>query len=132
MMVGKLLIRVFLAVCVFTISTIAVAQQESPLLGYWKQKGDSVYIHITKEDGVINAEMIRNDWNPGMVGKMVFQELTAAKKNKWEGSAVVSGSSKLGVVKISLKQGEELSTRVRPGPSKKVKWGRTGPLEKRY
>lgn len=132
MMVGKLLIKLLLAACVFSVSTLTVAQEVSPILGYWKQNGSSVYIHVTEENGVINAEMIRNDWNPGMVGQVVFQELTASKKNKWEGNALLTNSSELGVVQISLRRGEELTTRVKPGTSKRIKWDRTDPVEKRY
>lgn len=112
-------------------STVIAQEEASPLLGFWRQKGDSVYIHVTETEGIINAEIVRNDWSPGLVGEMVFQELTAGKKNRWEGKAFILGSDKLGKVKVTLKKNEVLETSVRPGPRKKFQWVRSEPVEKR-
>lgn len=108
------------------------AQESDSLLGFWKQEKQSVYIQITEVDGVINAEMIRNDWSPGLVSKNVFQNLTPGKKNKWQGDAIIVGSDEMGTVNVSLKRGQELTTKVKPGRTKKIKWSRSEPMEKRY
>lgn len=117
---------------ILTTSISANAQESASILGFWKQRIDSVYIEVTEIDGVINAEIVRNDWAPGLVGKIVFQELTSGKKNKWTGQAYIIGSDKMGVVSVSLKGNEELTTKVKPGRTKKIKWLRTDAIEKRY
>jgi hypothetical protein len=135
-MVGNLL-KYSLLLVLGMVATLSVslpinAQESDSLLGYWKEKGASVYIHISETDGVINAEMIRNDWAPGLVSEKVFQGLIPGKKNKWTGAALIIGSDEMGVVTVSMKGGKELSTKVKPGRSKRIKWVRSEPMEKRY
>jgi len=53
---------------------VALAQQgDDPLNGYWKQVGESVYIVITLSEGGYEAEVMRNDWAPGLVGTKIFE-----------------------------------------------------------
>lgn len=123
---------VFLGVLIANLgaSTMVIAQESDSILGFWKQKTDSVYINIKQEDGKIHAEMIRNDWSPGLVGIQIFQNLTTNKKNKWTGSAYVIGETELDDVSVSFKGGNEFSSKVKR--QKKIKWVRTDPIEKRY
>lgn len=108
----------------------ATAQDSDPLLGQWRQKKDSVYINITQSNGVISAQMVRNDWSPGLIGKVVFNEIMPAKKNKYIGQAYLVGSDDDGVVNISLKGSNKMTTRVKPGSNKKISWIRIDPDKK--
>lgn len=113
-----------------TVSSPAVAQESASILGFWKQSKDSIYIHIIQEEGKIYAEMVRNDWSPGLVGKQVFQNLIKGKKNKWTGDAYIAGKDKLSSVSISIDANDELTTKVKR--KKKFQWVRTEAIEKRY
>jgi hypothetical protein len=119
-------------IAVLSTSVPVKAQESDSLIGFWKQKGASVYIQISETDGVINAEMIRNDWAPGLVSQNIFQNLTPGKKNRWTGDALLVGSDEMGTVSVSMKDGQELTTKVKPGRTKKIKWSRSEAMEKRY
>lgn len=111
----------------------AVAQDEvsaDPLAGYWKQKNDlSFNILIVNSDGVYDAEIIRSDWSPGLIGTKLFRDVVSTKKNRWAGEADIIGSSRIAKVSLRIKRSGELTTKVRPGDS--IIWLRSEPVEKR-
>ncbi|MBL4672849.1 MAG: hypothetical protein JKX81_11375 [Arenicella sp.] len=112
---------------------VALAQQgDDPLNGYWKQVGESVYIVITLSEGGYEAEVMRNDWAPGLVGTKIFENVLSVsnKKPRWAGDTFTVGSNESGKATLSLDRSGELRTRLKPGG--RAKWKRTDPIEKRY
>ncbi len=99
----------------------AIAQDEvstDPLAGYWRKKDDlSFYILIANVDGVYEAEIIRSDWSPGLVGTKFFRDVVSVKKNRWTGEADIFGSDRTAKVSIKISRSGELNTRFRPGES---------------
>ena len=108
-------------------STITVAQDEEgsdPLAGSWRKKDDlSFFILIANTDGVYEAEIIRSDWSPGLIGTQFFRDVVNVKKNRWTGEADVFGSDRTAKVSIKISRSGELTTRLRPGGS--VVWVRS-------
>ena len=124
--------------CLFAIGLIvslssAVAQEvvtADPLAGYWKQKNDlSFTILVVNSEGLYDAEILRSDWSPGLIGTKFFRDVKNTKKNRWEGEADRIGSEKTARVTIKVNRAGELSTRLRPGGS--TIWVRSEPVEKR-
>lgn len=112
---------------------VAMAQDSADsLAGFWRQKGASIYIEIIDKDGALEAEMVRNDWEPGLVGKFVFKNVVWIKKNKWKGDGYYPKSSKVGTMSLTLGRTGDLSSVLKPGRGNKHKWIRTDPIEKRY
>lgn len=56
-------------------TTVYAQNTGTSIVGFWQQNNESVYIHINEVDGVLSAEMVRNDWNPVMVGKIIRRNL---------------------------------------------------------
>jgi len=113
-------------------SAYAVAQQDESIEGYWKQKGESFYIKIDNADGRMNAEIVRNDWSPGLVGTTFFSNIVAVdgKKGRWAGEAPNPNSSRAGKATLRMSRDGELSVRLRPGG--RSIWKRSEAVEKRY
>jgi hypothetical protein len=112
---------------------VALAQQgDDPLNGYWKQVGESIYIEITLSENGYEAEVMRNDWAPGLVGTKIFENVLSVSKKKlrWAGDAIIVGSDESGKATLNLDRSGELKTRFKPGG--RAKWVRTDPIEKRY
>ena len=123
--------------CLIGCMDIALAQSSEltegtdPLIGYWKQEQKSVYIHVVNVDGSYQAEMVRNDWAPGLVGTMFFQNVVEVKSNRWAGDGHIEGSDRLAKASLKMNRaGTKLTTRHKPGGSKN--WERSEPVEKRY
>ena len=105
--------------------------QKGLLDGYWKQKGKSVYIKVVNLDGVYHAEVVRDDWSPGLVGSMYFSNVeTTGKPGRWAGEAPVVGTDRIAKATLKLTRDDELSVRIRRGT--KLLWVRSEPVEKRY
>ena len=113
-------------------SAYAVAQQDESIVGYWKQQGESFYIKIDNADGRMNAEIVRNDWSPGLVGTILFSNVVAVdgKKGRWTGEAPNPNSSRTGKATLRMNRDGELSIRLRPGG--RSIWKRSEAVEKRY
>lgn len=110
----------------------SIAQESADsLTGYWKQKSDSVYIQVVMSDGAYEAEMVRNDWAPGLVGSKYFYNVVAVedKKNRWAGESKIEGSSRSGKATLRLRRSGELTSKHKPGG--KAVWVRSEPVEKR-
>jgi len=134
---GKI-VRIWLTTCLFLFGALgglnAAAQENESadaISGYWKQEGASVYILVVNSDGVYEAEMIRNDWSPGLVGGKFFQNVVPSGKkgNRWVGDSLVVGSDRAGKMTLRLRNSGKLSTRSRPGG--RAVWQRSEPVEKR-
>jgi len=109
----------------------AIAQESDDRLGgYWKKKGASVYIKVVNNEGVYEAEIVRNDWFPGLVGTRFFHNVVPGKKNRWVGEVDIPDSEKTGKATLRIKASGELASRLRPGGS--AIWLRSEPVEKRY
>jgi len=133
----KLMIRMVLRACLFLVGLTgglnAVAQDGSySLSGYWKQERASVYIHVVDVDGIYEAEMIRNDWSPGLVGTKIFQNVVVSEKrtNRWSGESVDAASGRIGKASLRINRDGKLRSRLRPGGN--AVWVRSGAIEKRY
>jgi len=113
-------------------AALAVAQEEESIEGYWKQQGESFYIKIDNADGRMNAEVVRNDWSPGLVGTTYFSNVVAVqgKKGRWVGEAPNPNSARAGKATLRVNRSGELSVRLRPGG--RSKWKRSEAVEKRY
>ncbi len=113
-------------------SAFAVAQQGESIEGYWKQQGESFYIKIVNADGRMNAEIVRNDWAPGLVGTTLFSNAVAVdgKKGRWAGEAPNPKSSRAGKATLRMYRSGELSVRLKPGG--RSMWKRSEAVEKRY
>lgn len=113
-------------------STVLAQQSTDPLSGYWRQKEASVYLLVVNSGGRYEAEMIRNDWSPGLVGTKYFHNVVAVrgKSNSWAGATPISGSSQLGTATLNINRSGELRSRRKPGG--RATWVRSEPIEKRY
>jgi hypothetical protein len=112
---------------------IALAQQgDDPLIGYWKQVGESVYIEITLSESGYEAQVMRNDWTPALVGTKIFENAVSVsnKKPRWAGEAFTVGSNEPGKANLNLDRSGQLKTKLKPGG--RATWKRTDPIEKRY
>lgn len=123
---------VFSMVLLAVPSAYAVAQQTESIEGYWKQQGESFYIRIDSEDGRMNAEVVRNDWAPGLVGTTFFSNVVAVqgKKGRWTGEAPNPNSSRAGKATLKMNRSGELSVRLKPGG--RSMWKRSEAVEKRF
>lgn len=113
--------------------SVATAQQsDNPLHGYWKQVGASVYIEVTSSEGGYQAEVIRNDWAPALVGTQLFKNVVSIsnKKPRWAGDTIVNGSKVAGEATLRIGRSGELSTWLKPGG--RAKWTRSEPIKKAY
>lgn len=132
-MYSRILTIFFSMVLLLVPSTFASAQQQSESIqGYWKQKGESFYIKIDNADGEMSAEVIRNDWAPGLVGTTFFSNIlpVQGRKGRWAGEAPNPNSSRAGKATIRMTRDGEMSVRLRPGG--RSVWRRTDAVEKRY
>lgn len=113
-------------------SAFAVAQQGDSIEGYWKQQGESFYIKIENADGRMNAEIVRNDWSPGLVGTTFFSNVVAVqgKKGRWTGETPNPNSSRAGKATLKMSSNGDLSVRLKPGG--RSMWKRSEAVEKRY
>jgi len=112
-----------------SVSGLALAQQDADRLsGYWKKIGESVYMKIVNTNGVYEAEMVRNDWSPELVGSSIFSDATQVgnRSNRWEG---VAGADPSGSAKMRITPSGELTIRLRPGG--RSKWEQSEHVEKR-
>lgn len=122
-----------LVICLASSFNAALAQQgDDPLIGYWKQVGESVYIEITLSGNGYEAQVMRNDWTPALVGTKIFGSVVSVsnKKPRWAGEAFTLGSNEPGKANLSLDRSGQLRTRLKPGG--RATWKRTDPVEKRY
>ncbi|MFQ3246719.1 MAG: hypothetical protein ACI9SP_003373 [Arenicella sp.] len=84
---------------------VALAQQgDDPLNGYWKQVGESIYIEITLSESGYQAEVMRNDWSPVLVGTKIFENVLSVSKKRarWAGDAFSEGSDAPGSATLSI------------------------------
>lgn len=125
-MVKKWLRYCFVLVGLVVVSATSVAQVEDgtdPLAGSWRKKEDlSFFIRIVNKDGVYEAEIVRSDWSPGLIGTQFFRDVVNVKKNRWAGEADLLESNRKARVSIKISRSGELTTRLRPGGS--VVWVR--------
>lgn len=132
-MVTKWLSLCLIVVALSSGLNVALAQQsDDPLNGYWKQVGESVYIQITRSDDGYQAEVIRNDWAPGLVGSKLFKNVVSVsnKKPRWAGDTIINGSEISGEATVRINRSGELSTRLKPGG--RATWERSQPVKKAY
>ncbi len=128
--------KVILVRCVMLLSfmptAFAVAQQEESIEGYWKQQGESVYIKVDNKDGRMNAEVVRSDWAPGLVGTILFSDVVAVegRKDRWAGETPNPNSSRAGKATLRVYRSGALSIRLKPGG--RSMWTRSEAVEKRY
>ena len=125
--------RYFAFLCLIACLKPVLAQESGDLLsGYWKQEADSVYIKVVNSNGVYEAEMIRNDWAPALVGTMYFENAVAVegRNNRWVGVSSIKGSDDPARATLRVNRSGVLSTRLRPGG--RARWLRSEPIEKRY
>ena len=130
--------RIWSSLCIVVFSLVGasssvIAQQNTDQLsGYWRQKEASVYIQVVNSGGSYEAEIVRNDWEPGLVGTKLFHNVVAErdKKNSWAGNTPISGSSQLGTTTLKMNRSGELRSRHKPGG--RATWVRSEPIEKRY
>jgi len=121
-------------------STQVSAQKvEASIVGFWQQQNDSVYIEITESDGVLLAEMIRNDWNPALVGKTIWTDLKTEDNKKWVGvvinnkpNSTSDSNSKASKITLRLRRGTQLSSLQKPGKHPRIKWVRSEKVKKGY
>jgi len=117
-------------VVLFNVGLPAYAQDNS-LVGYWKQQGKSVYIKVTSSDEVYQAEVIRDDWSPGLVGSTYFNNVTnSGKQGRWSGDAPIFGSDRVLKATLKITRDDELSVKIRRGS--KLLWVRSEAIEKKY
>ena len=128
--------RISKAICligllvVFSLGSHGYAQDDL-LSGYWKQDGKSVYIKVINLDGVYHAEVIRDDWSPGLVGSTYFNNVTnSGKQGRWSGDAPVFGEDRVLKATLKITRDDELSVKIRRGS--KLLWLRSEEVEKRY
>jgi len=115
--------------------SLIVAQDDGKsIVGYWKQLKHSVYIRVTEEQGVLVAEIVRNDWRPALVGKIIWSDLSSEDNKTWTGNGLelLYGNENAtdGEVPITVKlqrRGTVLITR-RVDAKKRVLWKRTDPI----
>jgi len=128
------IVSIFLSLVLFLFqSSLVAAQQDGDsLTGYWKQKGESFYIKVDESEGGMNAEVVRNDWSPGLVGTSFFSKVVPVdgKKDRWVGEAPNPKSSKSGKATMRINREGYLSVRLRPGG--RSMWVRSEAIEKRY
>ena len=125
--------RYFALLCLIACLKPALAQESGDLLsGYWKQEADSVYIKVVNSNGVYEAEMIRNDWAPALVGTMYLQNVVPVegRDNRWIGESSIKDSDDVARATLRVNRSGVLSTRLRPGG--RARWLRTDPIEKRF
>jgi len=115
-----------------SLNVVLAQQGDDPLIGYWKQVGESVYIEITLSESGYQAEVMRNDWTPALVGTKLFENVVSVsnKKPRWAGEVFTVGSDESGKANLSLDRSGQLKTKLRPGG--RATWERTDPVEKRY
>lgn len=125
-MVNKWLRYCVALIGLVAVSATSVAQVEDsadPLSGSWRKKEDlSFFILIANKDDVYEAEIIRSDWSPGLVGAQFFRDVVNVKKNRWTGQADLFQSDRIAKVSLKISRSGELTTRLRPGGS--VVWVR--------
>lgn len=109
---------------------LAVAQADGEeLIGLWRQDLQSLIIEVTEQegsDGLLEATIIKEDWNPGLVGTIMFKDLSYDEKSKkWSGLGFTTIDEEMQPVDITIKRrGMQLLTRMKVGLRKKVKWKR--------
>ena len=109
---------------------LAVAQTDGEdLKGLWRQDLQSLIIEVKEQessDGLLEAIVIKEDWNPGLVGTIMFKDLSYDEKSKkWSGLGFTAIDAEMQPVDIKIKRrGTQLLTRMKVGPHKKVKWKR--------
>ncbi len=130
----RMLLRasVFLVVLASGLNAVAQDSSANSLNGYWKQEGASVYIRVVDNEGIFEAEVIRNDWSPGLVGTKLFQNVVVSEKrnDRWSGESVDAASGRVGKASLRINRDGKLRSRLRPGGS--AIWMRSEPIEKRY
>ncbi|MFT6408448.1 MAG: hypothetical protein ACJAQ6_001867 [Arenicella sp.] len=97
-----------------------------------EKNSESIYIQIVSSDTIYEAEIISNDWAPGLVGRKLFENVVRVsnKKLRWVGGVSRAESRRIGKATLKIARSGILSTNLRPGGS--AKWTRTDPIEKRY
>lgn len=124
-----------LALAIAMYSCAALAQQDAAgsLLGFWRQDGQSLIIEVVDVDGVFEATIVKDDWNPGMVGLDMFKELQYnAESKKWEGTGLLVDTNEQQPVTLKMKRSkQEFVSRMTAKPRKKIKWKRTDPVSRR-
>lgn len=135
-MLGKVTFACFLMLVVGT--TVYAQNTGTSIVGFWQQNNESVYIHINEVDGVLSAEMVRNDWNPVMVGKIIWHNLETDDEKKWKGDVVVDKDGQalsveeIKTVAITRRGTDQFSSMEKPGKRKRIKWKRSEPVKKSF
>ena len=123
--------RCFTVLCILAFSAGVQAQDtDDKLSGYWKHEKESIYIKVVNNDGIYEAEMVRNDWSPHLVGTRTFQNAVQSKSNRWTGEAEILDSDEMAKVSLRLSGNRQLTIRLRPGG--RTVWERSEPIQKRY
>ena len=115
-----------------SLNTVFAQQSADMLSGYWKHKQESIYIQVVNLDGRYEAEIVRNDWVPGLVGTKFFHNVVEVenKKNRWAGESAIQGSNNSGRATLNINRAGELRSKRKPGG--RITWVRSDPVEKRY
>jgi len=122
---------IVLCAAVLALSAMPAHTQDQSLDGYWKQKGKSVYIKVDVSEGVYQAEIVRDDWSPGLVGSLYFNNVVSTgKPERWAGEAPIVGSDRTAKATLRITRDGELSVKIRRGS--KLLWARSEAVEKRY
>lgn len=117
----------------FIYSHACFAQQnKDSISGYWKQEGASVYIHVVETGSSYQAEIVRNDWAPALVGTLYFRNAVpdSKRKKRWIGESLSPNSDQVVKANLRLSPSGILKARFKPGG--RTSWQKTQPIEKRY
>jgi len=102
---------------------------EDKLIGHWRQGGASLVIEVKRQNNQLNAIIVREDWNPSLVGQALFQDLKYnPKSKKWTGLLLSTEREEPVAVTIKMKRsGVEFSSSSKSRQHRKVKWKETQP-----
>ena len=134
MLIRSKLLRVCLVAAVLGCGS-AVAQSdeqnsdEDNLIGFWRQSGASLMIQVERENDALTGVIVKEDWNPSLIGQVLFKDLQYnPKSKKWTGQLLSNEREEPLNVTIRMKRsGTEFTSRSKSRQHKNIKWKKTEP-----